>query len=495
MCSRKMISFLFLVSWVAGLFAVCFGETKITASDGQPGDRFGSAVDIRGNFAIVGARYALDGAGEAYIYQRNLLGVWEETQKITAPFPVTHFGWSVAISHNFAVIGCASSSGNTGSIFVYIRNGSTWTYLQALTVAIFPFPLGFSPALAVDGGRILLGDYLWDNVTGRVYYYRYDGATFVLDTIIEPSGLLMDDRFGGSVGLSGDEAIIGANTDSGTGAVYFYRFYSGGPSLLQKMAPPDLAAYDNFGLESAIDHTNGLAVVGAPYHDFGAEMKGAVYIYRYNGSSWVQDGKLEASDGKMGDVFGIAVDLDSGRIVAGASGHDDNGDNVGAAFLYSSKGVGWQEKELLASDGAKHDLFGEAAAIDDDTAIIGALGDDPWGDISGSAYLFGPRSRFDDFNVYLCPWPYIYIYTGCGYLTLGQNIRFELITETPFSRPPVLQLEMLRSPEMGRAYLDGNILTYQSDGRHSGLDQFYLSVRDEAGNKNLLEMQVLVLER
>ena len=187
------------------------------------------------------------------------------------------------------------------------------------------------------------------------------------------------------------------------------------------------------------------------------------------------------------------MDIHEERVVVGATGHDHNGSSSGAAYLFKYNGWTWQETELLASDGAQGDWFGHVA-IDGSTIISGAPGDDPWGSGSGSAYVLTESVDFIDFNIDLHPWPYIYIYTGCGFLNLGESAVFEINEESPFSRPVGLNIAIAQEPEHGQAYLDGNQLVYESDGRHLGFDTFYLVISDETGVENHVQVQVLIME-
>ena len=67
----------------------------------------------------------------------------------------------------------------------------------------------------------------------------------------------------------------------------------------------------------------------------------------------------------------------------------DNGSNSGSAYIFRLDGTSWvQQQKLLASDGAADDYFGCSVSISGDYAIIGALYDDDKGTESGSAYVF-----------------------------------------------------------------------------------------------------------
>jgi hypothetical protein len=57
---------------------------------------------------------------------------------------------------------------------------------------------------------------------------------------------------------------------------------------------------------------------------------------------------------------------------------------VGSVYIYSATGNAWScQNKILASDGAASDQFGIAVSVYDNTALIGAYGDDDKGSHSG----------------------------------------------------------------------------------------------------------------
>lgn len=78
--------------------------------------------------------------------------------------------------------------------------------------------------------------------------------------------------------------------------------------------------------------------------------------------AWAQvtEHKLTASDGATEDQFGYSVSLADDRALMGAYGNDDLCTDSGSAYVYERQGDGsWLElAELTASDGAVGDRFG-----------------------------------------------------------------------------------------------------------------------------------------
>ncbi len=92
---------------------------------------------------------------------------------------------------------------------------------------------------------------------------------------------------------------------------------------------------------------------------------------------------LVASDGAAGDGFGQSVDLIDNIIVAGSP----NDDNKGAVYLFDAN-TGTQISKLIADDGQAEDQFGFSVAIANGIVAVGAPGHDLSGADAGAAYLF-----------------------------------------------------------------------------------------------------------
>ena len=99
--------------------------------------------------------------------------------------------------------------------------------------------------------------------------------------------------------------------------------------------------------------------------------------------------KLLAGDGASEDAFGYSVGFEGDTAVFGAWGDDDNGRDSGSAYVFTRAAGAWTEQQKLSpSDGQARTSFGFVVAVDGDTAVIGAWGDDDNGPFSGSAYVF-----------------------------------------------------------------------------------------------------------
>jgi hypothetical protein len=113
-----------------------------TSSDAGPNDQFGFSVAISGNYAIVGSpRATINGQNQgcAYIFVRNGT-TWTQQAKINAPDDLTddQFGTSVALSGEYALIGAPNAdigtAANQGAAYIFQRTSvnttDTWNFVR-----------------------------------------------------------------------------------------------------------------------------------------------------------------------------------------------------------------------------------------------------------------------------------------------------------------------------------------------------------------------------
>ena len=160
---------------------------------------------------------------------------------------------------------------------------------------------------------------------------------------------------------------------------------------------------DAFG--NSVSISGDYAIVGAPEHSWdvlGLNYKasaGAAYIYKWNGSMWVQEVKLVAMDRAESDKFAYSVDIDGDYAVIGAHAEDEdaNGLNTmsgaGSVYVFKRNASTWtQQAKLVAGDRNNGDVFGTDVSISGDYIIVGASYEDD--DVNGSNPLSAAGSAY-----------------------------------------------------------------------------------------------------
>jgi hypothetical protein len=326
------------VATASALAHLAIQQAELASGDGAAGDWLGWSVAIDGDTAVVGAPMKAVGVrpqqGAAYVFTRSGT-TWSQQAQLLAIDGAANdnFGMGgVAVSGDIVVVGApyrdVGANTNQGAAYVFIRTGTSWSQQAQLT--------------ALDG--------------------------------------LAGDRFGGSVALSGETAIVGASqkavTGHGTpGAAYVFSRSGTSWSQQAELTATDGASADGFGV--AVSIAGDSALVGASSHAVGANTgQGAAYVFaRGGGTYWSQQAELTATDGAAADGFGVAVSIAGDSALVGASSHAVGANTgQGAAYVFARGGTSWSQLEqLTAADGAAGDRFGTSVALSGVDALVGAF--------------------------------------------------------------------------------------------------------------------------
>ncbi|NOT01042.1 MAG: PKD domain-containing protein [Phycisphaerales bacterium] len=404
-----------VVACVCGLSAGADGQVScqleeavnLTASDATAGDDFGRSMSVSGDTAVVGAHLDDDAgsnSGSAYVFVRSE-GVWTEQQELTASDAAAfdRFGNSVSVSGNTAVVGAwrdDDAGSDSGSAYVFVRNGSVWTEHQKLTASDAGAVDFFGVSVSVSGNTAVVGAVHDDDAgsnSGSAYVFVRSGGVWTEQQKLTASDGEPRDEFGFSVSVSGDTAVVGARFDDdacpsvlncSAGSAYVFVRNGEVWTEQQKLTASDAASFDSFGVSVAV--SGNTAVVGAVFDADAGSNSGSAYVFVRSGSVWTEQQKLTASDAAAGDLFGISVADSGDTAVVGASKNCLQNPNCGSgsAYVFVRSGSVWTElRKLTAPDGAAGDEFGYSVSVSGDTAVVGAIGDVA-GFPSGSAYVF-----------------------------------------------------------------------------------------------------------
>ncbi len=311
------------------------GETwterqKLTASDGEAGDYFGYSVSIYENLAVIGAYGDEGDTGSAYIFNRSE-STWIEEHKLTASDGEAgdYFGSSVSINKNIAIVGAYGDDSYTGSVYAFNHTNTNGTENIKLEAPDSEIGDRFGYSLSYDGRFAIIGAHGDDSYSGSAYILEYCCYWKWREKVNISSGL---PYFGWSVSIDGDYAIIGAPgiPDSGsTGSVYIFKRDEN--NWLEHTYMNGANNDEYLGKSVSIDGS--YAVAGAFGDDSGT---GLVKIYNRNGTTWSEEQILNASDGEAGDYFGNSVSINAGYLIIGAVGDDGN---TGSAYIFLKIGI------------------------------------------------------------------------------------------------------------------------------------------------------------
>jgi len=403
-------------------------QAYLKASNTDGGDFFGVSVAVSGDTIVVGARLedstatgvngdegdnAAPGSGAAYVFVRNG-ETWTQQAYLKASNPDggDEFGSSVAISGDVVIIGAPKEdsnatgvdgdesnnlAGNSGAVYVFVRDGVTWSQQAYLKASNTDNGDDFGVSLAVSGATVVVGARFEDsNATGvdgdetsnsgsdsgAAYVFVREDATWSQQAYLKASNTGNGDWFGFSVAVFGDTVVVGSFEE-------------------------DSSATGVNGDEDSND----------------AVSAGAAYVFARSGITWSQQAYLKASNTATIDQFGYSVAVADDTVVVGARLEDSNATGVngnddgnsaldsGAAYVFARDDTGdWsQQFYLKASNTDSGDLFGASTAVSGRSVVVGAIQEDSaaggvdgdesdnTGVNSGAAYVFAPSdSLFQD---------------------------------------------------------------------------------------------------
>ncbi len=283
---------------------------------------------------------------------------------------------------------------NAGSAYVFRFDGATWIEEQQLVAELPAASDFFGQSVAISGNLAVsgaVGDDDAGSTSGSAYVFRFDNSVWSQEMKLTASDGAANDEFGFSAALSGEVAVIGApNHDDGglsSGSAYVYRFNQGTQTWdeEQKLTASDATSFSQFGWSVSIE--GNLIVAGAKIE--GAGSLGAAYVFRFDGSTWIEEEKLTASDATNNDNFGYSVSVSQNAVVIGAPlGFGTDGGRA-YVFRYDPVSESWEEEQQLTGcDQATGDEVGRSVSISGDRIVVGARLDDDAGTDSGSAHVF-----------------------------------------------------------------------------------------------------------
>ena len=363
-------------------FAMMSANVQSVVQSDQPDatfdeGEFGFDVAIDGGKAIVGAPQNETVAnlpklniGTATFYAGQ--SSWSEVSTQTYPSPMDddQFGWSVDIDGNYAIVGVPYDDGvntNQGGARIFFFNGTSWAFQSQLLETGANFHYGLSVALENENTAAVGIPGFTGN--GKVDVYTRSGTSWTQAQEITTS----TDDTGSHVILSGSKLFIGA-FDPSSGIGKFYIFYNNGTTWTQEYESPVLNAF-------SASFQGNYAIMGTG---------GSVIVYWYNGTTWIQQATLVSNDFSAGDNFGHSVAIDGEYILAGAPYDDiDANSNQGSVYVFKRNGSSWiQVAKITDAGGVDDAFFGQSVDISGNQYVIGSLfGNNTKGAVSfGSLY-------------------------------------------------------------------------------------------------------------
>mmetsp|Transcript_84484 Transcript_84484/g.182071 ORF Transcript_84484/g.182071 Transcript_84484/m.182071 type:complete len:661 (+) Transcript_84484:26-2008(+) len=311
---------------------------------------FGGAIAMYDTSAVIGAAgddHGGTAAGAAYVFDYDEdYDSWLMVSKLTSSNAQEkdNFGGALAMYKSIIVVGAAGDQemgADAGAAYVFIHWGS-WQQQAKLTPWLSSDISGttyahykFGYSVGIYERSIIVGAYYadghWDN-SGAAYIYAQDNSgTWYLQSRVVAHDGMTEDKFGWSVGIYKDTAVIGAWGEQGKEEnKEHHRALQGGGPPGQDGGADRPENGENCGPNSPPDCKQFQG-----HYSYRGASNGAAYVFARSGSTWLQEFKLLPNDTSAYDAFGYAVDIHENVLFIGAYMADGVTDNTGAAYIYA----------------------------------------------------------------------------------------------------------------------------------------------------------------
>lgn len=215
-------------------------EAKLLPQTGFAGMNFGPSVASDGDVAVIGATEDRSNnltTGSAYVFVRSATS-WSEQTRLLAQDGEEgdRLGFAVGLSGSRVLAGAFwddDQGSQSGSAYVFTRNGASWTQEAKLLAGDGGVDQYFGHSVSLNSQRALIGafgDETQGLATGAAYVFLRDGSVWSEERKLLASDAEGSDFFGVSVGLDGDQALVGAHIDQvanvHTGSAYLFMLKS-----------------------------------------------------------------------------------------------------------------------------------------------------------------------------------------------------------------------------------------------------------------------------
>jgi hypothetical protein len=325
-------------------------QAKLIANDGTSESFLGHLVAINGDTAIVSALVNNGNNGLFYVFVRSG-NTWTQQAKLIPSDGVAvnfHSVLSAAISGDTVVINgpaaTINSNTNQGAAYVFVRNGTTWTEQQRLTASDGAAEDQFGSVVSIDGDSIVVGavrDDVGSNTNqGSAYVYVRQGAVWTEQAKLVANDGAANGLLGLRVSISGNTVAVTTSNFSSSSVGHAYVFFRSGTNWSQQANFSVCEPHSpNIPCRIANVAVNGDTLI---FGDQGVNVgnntfQGAAYVFIRSGTTWSQQQRLIASDGKTDDSFGSAM-IEGNTVVVGARD---------SAYVFTRSGNVWTEQQKL----------------------------------------------------------------------------------------------------------------------------------------------------
>lgn len=325
-------------------------------------------------------------------------------QHLFGPSPAgSQYGSAVAVGGDHAIIGAPyralDEMFSHGRVDAYVFENGVWQENGILLPDDGHQGLRFGMSVALAGDLAVVGapGGIVDEVNngGAGYVFRRIDGNWVQEARLVSNEPISNDSFGNAVAVANDRILIAAETfnvdgQNNAGVVYAFGLTADGWELEARLQAAEPVGAGRFGNALAMDGDR--AVIGSSFAVIdGVANGGAVYVFDHDGNEWNEEQRLIPSDHAAHQQFGHATGLSGDRLIVGAPRAAIDGVAfTGAAYIFELGASGWEEvNRMVAADGGSNQSYAESVAVDGDRVLVGGARATIEGvDQAGAAYLY-----------------------------------------------------------------------------------------------------------
>ena len=325
--------------YVASEDAIYSSSAELLPGSTSSGMAYGEDVAVDGTRVIVGTEFGTTSAGNSgSVYVYNFNGTTYDLVQFIEPAAAERFGVGLAADADRLIVGAPSADpsaiSSAGRAYIYDWNGSSYGLTGEVNVSDPSVSAYFGQSADLDGTRLVIGAMETSvggaDRAGKVYIYEWNGSSY--DEVATLTGSVLNQRFGKSVAISGNRLLVGSDSATSVGvALYIYDWNGSTYDLVNTIEQPNDNNGSGFASSLALDN-NRLFVGMQLASKYSNIANGLVYIYEPDGTTYRQL-RAFAPDAQFNE-FGASVAADGTRVAVGAPVNDDNVLNTGKVYVY-----------------------------------------------------------------------------------------------------------------------------------------------------------------
>jgi hypothetical protein len=263
---------------------------------------------------------------------------------------LTNFGGAMAASGNTVVISAPMEQTNSGlgAAYVFVKENDVWSQQAKL----IPGPDvdwggGFGHAVSISGDTIVISA-PWDELTsptevrdaGTLHVYQRSGTQWSYEAELSAADAATGDGLGHAVAIDGDAILAMAcgdasNAGNNAGNAYFFHRANGlWTQQAQLPTTSESKGFSPYGYRGKYAALEGdRAVVGARYENAAAKQAaGGIFLFERTGAVWARTAHLHPPENKNAAHYGHSVELRGDSLLVSAPR-----DGAGRVYIYRAE--------------------------------------------------------------------------------------------------------------------------------------------------------------